>query len=314
MDGDRLREILDLVEASLGEPAMTGDELARRAHLSRFHFDRLVSGALGEPPGAFRRRLLLERAAHRLATTADAVIEVGLDAGYAAPEAFARAFARAYGRPPSTYRRERPRRHDLPGPAGIHFHPPGGLRLPATERSASMDVLTRMLDHHLWLVGEIVDRAGTVGDTALDEPIELNVEGIDRDPTLRSVTARLVSQLEMWNAAVEGATQLEHEADASPGRLRERLEEAGPRFRATVVTALEDGRADDTFVDATCDPVQTFSYGGMLAHVLTFSAVRRTMAIGALERAGVTDLGAGDPMRFVGETGDDASAIRRRYA
>ena len=39
------------------------------------------SAAVGEPPGAFRRRLLLERAAHRLMSTADAVIDVGFDAG-----------------------------------------------------------------------------------------------------------------------------------------------------------------------------------------------------------------------------------------
>ena len=48
-------------------------------------------------------------------------------------------------------------------------------------------------------------------------------------------------------------------------------------------------------------------------HVLTFSAVRRTLAIGALESAGVTDLGSGDPMRFVGGTGHDAAAIRRHH-
>ncbi len=63
---------------------------------------------------------------------------------------------------------------------------------------------------------------------------------------------------------------------------------------------MRDGRADDTFVDATCQPPQTFSLGGVLAHVLTFSAVRRTIAIGALETAGVSDLGAGDPMTHVG--------------
>jgi hypothetical protein len=37
----------------------------------------------------------------------------------------------------------------------------------------------------------------------------------------------------------------------------------------------------------------------MVAHVLTFAAVRRTVAVGALDSAGITDLGAGDPMQFV---------------
>ena len=39
-------------------------------------------------------------------------------------------------------------------------------------------------------------------------------------------------------------------------------------------------------MDLTCRPAHVFTYSGVLAHVLTFSAVRRTMAIGALETAG----------------------------
>jgi hypothetical protein len=50
-----------------------------------------------------------------------------------------------------------------------------------------------------------------------------------------------------------------------------------------------------------------------MAHVLTFAAVRRTMAIGSLESAGVADLGSGDPMHFVGGSGADASTIKRRH-
>jgi transcriptional regulator GlxA family with amidase domain len=47
-----LREIIRLVEESLDEPGLDAGELASRACLSRFHFDRLASAALGEPPGA----------------------------------------------------------------------------------------------------------------------------------------------------------------------------------------------------------------------------------------------------------------------
>ncbi len=314
---DRLRWILDLVEESLDQPELTGGDLAARAYLSRFHFDRLAAAALGEPPGAFRRRLLLERAAHRLASTADPVIEVALDAGYGSPEAFARAFGRAYGAAPSAYRRggapppgQGLTRHDLAAASGVHFHPPGGLRLPAPSRREPMDVLEGMLDHHLSLVGDIVDRSAGVGDRVLDQPIELSVAGIDAHPTLRSLTDRLVSQLEMWIAALEGAAAMPHNA-ASPQTWRPRLDVAGPRFRELVMTPVREGRADDTFVDAICDPPETFSYGGVLAHVLTFAAVRRTMAIGALESAGQRDLGSGDPMRFVGGSGADASTIRR---
>jgi AraC family transcriptional regulator len=49
-------------------------------------------------------------------------------------------------------------------------------------------------------------------------------------------------------------------------------------------------------VDVTCEPPRVFTYGGVVAHVLTFGAHRRTLVCGALADAGVTDLGAGDPM------------------
>lgn len=312
-DADRLRRILEVIEVSLDEPEMAGVDLARGAYLSRYHFDRLVRAAVGEPPGAFRRRLLLERAAHRLTATSDAVIDVAWDSGYVAPEAFARAFARAFGVSPSDFRARRNPGHELPAPSGIHFHPPGGLRLPATTRGTPMDVVISMLDHHLSLSGEIIDRLAQVDEEFLDRPITLSVEGIDRDPTLRSICARLVGQLEMWIGALHGADHAPVDPDASPQSLRRRLDQAGPRFRELVVVAVRDGRGEETFIDATCDPPQTFSYAGVLAHVLTFSAVRRTLAIGALERAGVDDLGAGDPMRFVGGIGEDASTIQRRW-
>jgi AraC-like DNA-binding protein len=202
---DRLQWLLDIVESSLAEPELRGEALAKRAHLSRFHFDRLVAAALGESPGALRRRLLLERAAHRLTQGGDQVIEIALDAGYGSPEAFTRAFARAYGVAPTAYRRRPRSTPDLGAAEAVHFHPPGGLRLPSITRSDPMDVLTSMVDHHLWLVGEIVDRTGQVGDETLDRPIDLSVESIDERPTsLRTQTDKLVYQLEMWVTAVEG--------------------------------------------------------------------------------------------------------------
>jgi AraC family transcriptional regulator len=309
---DRLRGILDLVENSLDEPDLTGVDLASRAYLSRFHFDRLVRASVGESPGAFRRRLLLERAAHRLGATSELVIDVAVGAGYGSPEAFTRAFNRAFGATPSEFRRDPTLSRELPCTNGIHFHPPGGLRLPAETRSSSMNVLTRMYDHHIWLAGQIIDHSAGLGDDDRDRPISLSVEGIDDAPTLRQLADRLVGQLEMWVVALEGGTVMPGAGDTSTTGLTARLTTAAARFRTLVVVPIEAGRADETFVDAVCDPPETFTLGGVLAHVLTFSAVRRTMAVGALATAGVTDLGAGDPMHFVGGTGSDAAEITRR--
>ncbi len=306
-----VREILELVEESLDDPEHVASDLAASAYLSRYHFDRLVSAALGEAPGAFRRRVLLERAAYRLATSTDPVIEIALDAGYASPDAFTRAFARGFGRTPSLYRRAPSGTHELPADNGIHFHPPGGLRLPATRRSSAMDVLTSMYEHHVRLTGEIVDRLAEVDESVLDRPITSSVEGIDSAPTLRSVSERLVRQLEMWVIAVDGGSTIPS-GPSDPAALRTRLDAAGPTFRERVVDPILAGRGDETFVDATCEPPETFTLGGVLAHVLTFAAVRRTVAIGALESAGIDEFGSGDPMPFVGR-GSDAAQITRSF-
>jgi AraC family transcriptional regulator len=308
----QLPDIIALVEESLDQPDLAAAELARRACLSRFHFDRLASAALGEPPGAFRRRLMLERAAYQLSSTAQTVTQIGTAAGYTSPDAFTRAFFRGYGLNPSAYRRSRRAAHDLPAANGIHFHPPGGLRLPAQGRSSSMETLTRMYDHHVQLTGDIIDRLPGVSDRVLDQRIELSVEGIDSGPSLRVLCDKLVRQLEMWVTAVEGGSSIPA-GDASPAALRTRLGHAAPAFRTAVVERIAAGDGSESFLDATCDPPQTFNLAGVLAHVLTFAAVRRTMAVGALESAGIGDLGSGDPMRFVGGEGDDASQIRRNF-
>ena len=300
---DTFAAFVDRLADSLDDHDATGAELAARACLSRFHFDRVVSAAAGETPSRLRRRVLLERAAFRLVTTGNGVLEIAREAGYSSNEAFTRAFRRAYGVGPAAWR-SRPGRFPLAAPNGVHFHPPGGLRLPARDEVTSMDLLSKLLDHHVWLVGEIVDRAGRLPARQLDAPITLSVEGIDDEPTLRSLLSRLVGQLDMWSAALENrAYDFAVERDESLRSIRERLETAGPAFVAHLREVTEKRRLDETFVDATCDPPQVFTHGGMLAHVLTFAAHRRTLAIGALHSGGITDLGAGDPMRWVADAG-----------
>jgi AraC family transcriptional regulator len=296
---DTFARFVDLLAETLDDRSATGEALAARLHLSRFHCDRVLRAAAGEPPAALRRRILLERAAYRLIATRDDLLRVALDAGYSSHEAFTRAFRRAYGIPPSAWR-ARPSNFQLGGSAAVHFHPPGGLRLPAARTESPMDLLTRMLEHHVWLVGEMITRAERLSPEALDATIELSVEGTDDDPTIRSLLSRLVGQLAMWDASIENRrydfSVEEHEC---LGSIRARLAEAGPAFLGKVRTLVDEGRLDETFVDVTCDPPRVFTYGGMIAHVLTFAAHRRTLVCGALLDAGIADLGDGDPMRWV---------------
>ena len=298
---DTFVSFVDSLAESLDDHDSTGDDLAARACLSRFHFDRVVSGVSGETPTRLRRRVLLERAAFRLLTTGDGVLEIAHEAGYSSNEAFTRAFRRAYGLSPSAWRAS-PRRIKLDAPNGVHFHPPGGLRLPARDEVTSMDLLTKLVEHHVWLVGEILDRAGRLTDEQLDAPIQVSVEGIDDDPTIRSLLSRLVGQMDMWNASMDSREyDFGVERNESLRSIRARLDVAGPAFLGRAREVIDERRLDETFVDATCQPPEVFTYGGMLGHVLTFAAHRRTLAIGALHSAGITELGAGDPMRWVAE-------------
>src|SRR5712692_10035135 len=148
----------------------------------------------------------------------------------------------------------------------------------------------------------MLERAGTLPDTVLGKPVEISVEGIDDQPTLRSLLARLVGQLAMWNASIHGRPyDMPVERDQTIADLRAVMAGVGQEFLAEVTAIIDEGRLDETFVDTTCDPPQAFTYGGMIAHILTFAAHRRTLVCGALANSGITDLGAGDPMQWVAE-------------
>lgn len=298
---DTFASFLTELARALDDHDVTGEQLAARVRLSRFHLDRIVSATAGEPPARLRRRVLLERAAWRLVTSDRTILDVAVEAGYGSHEAFTRSFARAYGSTPARWRRA-PTQVWLGTPGHVHFHPPGGLRLASRQMETEMNLVTRMVEHHIWLVGELLTRAQTLTPQQLDTPIELSVEGIDSRPTLRSQLSRLVGQLDMWNHSM---AMREYdwavERDEPVQRMRERLAVAGPEFLTQVRTVCDEGRLDETFVDTLCEPARVFTYGGMIAHVLTFAAHRRTLAVGALHRFGITDLGDGDPRIWVAE-------------
>src|SRR4029453_14728006 len=79
---DHFVAFVDVLADALDDHDATGADLASRVHLSRFHLDRIVSGAGGRAPGSFRRRVLLERAAFRLLTTDRTVLDLAIEAGY----------------------------------------------------------------------------------------------------------------------------------------------------------------------------------------------------------------------------------------
>jgi AraC family transcriptional regulator len=297
---DTFAAYVEVLANALDEHEATSADLAKRLHLSPFHFSRVIAASAGEPPARLRRRVLLERAAYRLLSTDRSVLEIGIEAGYSTNEAFTRAFARAYGTPPATWRRH-PTRLPLDSPNRVHFHPPDSLRLPARQKVSSMDILVTMVEHHLWAVGEMLTQAERLSDEQLDTRIELSVQGIDDQPTVRSLLSRLVGQLQMWGAAIEGREyDFAVEQGETVAQLRERLAVAGPSFLGQVRTVCEEGRLDEAVICPGERP-EVYTFGAVIAHVLTFGPHRRTLVAGALHDAGLDDLDGGDPIRWISQ-------------
>ena len=115
--------------------------------------------------------------------------------------------------------------------------------------------------------------------------------------TIRGMLDRVVGTKEIWTAAIAGRPN-PGDGDASIEGLCARLESAGPEFVEIVRGIRDRDEWDTSFVDALCEPAQTFSFGGMLAHVLTFSAYRRQALVSPMRAIGVDDVGTGDPFEW----------------
>ena len=87
-------------------------------------------------------------------------------------------------------------------------------------------------------------------------------------------------------------------SDRSPERMLARLERADADLHRVFDDIRKRGAWDDTFVDARCDPPETFTFGGVFAHIITFNAHRRLAALHALRRLRVAAQGFGDPIEF----------------
>jgi AraC family transcriptional regulator len=292
-EADRFARFVDVLAEDL-DAELTADELAARLHLSRFHFDRVIAAIAGESPTKFRRRVLMERAAYWMVTTHRSLLRIATDSGFSSHEAFTRAFIRAYGVAPSAWR-ERPTKYQLPADTDVHFHPPGGLRLPARQRMDAMQVLQEMVQHHVWLVDAMVGRAQRLDDADLDEPLTTRLEGLD-GASLRWVLSRLIGQLEMWLAAMRDAEyDFAVERDEPVASMARRITRSGPEFVEQVSSLAREGRFDETFVDAFKEPPMVMTYAAMVAHVLTFAAHHRLLALTRFAELGIDDLGFGDP-------------------
>jgi AraC family transcriptional regulator len=300
---DEVQRLCGVVLESLDQE-QDANGLARHAYQSRTQFYRVFRAMIEETPVAMRRRLLLERAAWQLSCTQLSVTDISLNANYRSLEAFTRAFRKAFRVSPSLYRRMGATSTHLHATNGIHHH---SGRDDTKGVGQFMDLFDIFSGQESWHTRRLLDLAATLNDEQLDRPLKNQVEVFfpwnGPDQTIRQILDRMVQTKEAWAAALTGgslpALDNAPPSDRTPSAMLARLERADAKFHRVLTEVRNRSAWDDTFVDALCEPPETFTFGGMFAHVITFNAYRRMLAIDALRRLGVKVEGFGCPMEYV---------------
>jgi AraC family transcriptional regulator len=279
--------------------------LARHAYRSRTQFYRVFRAMIEETPVAMRRRLLLERAAWQLSRTQLSVTIVGLNANYGSLEAFTRAFRKAFKVSPSIYRRMGATYTHLHATNGIH-HYSGKDDTKGTDRS--MDLFDIFSGQESWHTRRLLELAKTLNEEQLDRPLKNQMKIFPwdgPDQNLRQILDRMVQTKEVWAAALTGGTMplLDNAPpeDRTPSAMLARMDKADAAFHSVLKDVSNRRAWEDTFVDALCEPPETFTFGGMFADVITFNAHRRMLAIDALRRLGAKVEGYGSPIEYVAQ-------------
>jgi AraC family transcriptional regulator len=292
-----------------------GPEIANRAAYSLAQTHRIFRRAYGESPGAFRRRLMLERAAEMLRAGLP-VWKAGIEAGYASPEGFSRAFRKAYRTSPESFRKAAAELGVswLPAPNRVHYWR-GSLLRSMDPGGKQMNIVERLVEHDLSDTRRLLERAATLTNEQLDakgpdpQP-RLFLECFE--PTIRGRLDYLVLTKECWLAAVHGRPNpLEggsgsdgsdqdriRGSNRSPAGLLERWSKLESEWRELVAGVEREGRWNEQFIDALCEQPVTFSFGGMIAHVLDQAARQRAELFRAFTALGHEDVCDGDPLSW----------------
>jgi uncharacterized damage-inducible protein DinB len=170
----------------------------------------------------------------------------------------------------------------------------------------SMDLFDIFSGQESWHTRRLLEVAKTLHDELLDCPLENQVKVFPwdaPDQSLRQILERMVQTKEVWAAALTGGSMppLDNTppADRTPSAMLARLDRADAAFHGVLTEVRNRSAWDDTFVDALCEPPETFTFGGMFAHVITFNAHRRMLAMDALRGLGVKVEGFGCPSEYV---------------
>ena len=167
-----------------------------------------------------------------------------------------------------------------------------------------MDLFDRFAGNDSWHTKKLLCDAAKLTDEQLDRPLNAVVEILpwrEQTRTLRQLLENIVWTKEVWTAALTGGTLDMNGTPPekrSPTAMLGRLEQTDRELDRVMREVGARSAWDDTFVDALCEPPETFTYGGVFAHIMTFNAHRRIMALEAFRQLGVHVEGYGCPIEF----------------
>ena len=167
-----------------------------------------------------------------------------------------------------------------------------------------MDLFDRFAGNDSWHTRRLLEYAGTLTEEQLDRPLTTVVELLpwrESNKTLRQLLENIVFTKEVWTAALSGADMDRNgplKSQRSTQAMLERLKKTDAQLHRIFSDIRNRSAWDDTFVDALCEPAETFTFGGVFAHIMTFNAHRRLIALDVLRQLGVPTEGFGDPMEY----------------
>jgi hypothetical protein len=168
-----------------------------------------------------------------------------------------------------------------------------------------MDLFELFAGTDSWYTRRLLEQAALLSDEQLDRPLNGTAKVFgweEADRNLREILERIVQTKEVWAAALTGGDMPPLDSrpaeDRTPAAQLKRFEKAEEGFRGMLCDVQKRGAWDETFVDALCEPAETFTYGGMFAHVITFNSYRRLAALDALQKLGIAMQGMGCPMEY----------------
>ena len=161
-----------------------------------------------------------------------------------------------------------------------------------------MNALERLIEHHCQTTSQCIELCSNLPEADLDRP------SADPRPyywhegpvSLRAMLGKASAFAAPWMEAINGV-----KTDYAPSTfadMRESLARNRLAFLEILRTVERDQSWDLTFVDAVCEPPEVFSFGGVIAHVVSFNAYRRIALLRELSAHGIEAFEAADPMLY----------------